>query len=78
MDVAVSTYKLDRSRTVMVGDRLDTDILFGSSNGVDTLMVYTGVNTRAEVHDPRNSIRPTFEAASVADIFAAPPASALK
>ena len=28
---------------VMIGDRLDTDILFGNSSGVDTCLVFTGV-----------------------------------
>ena len=29
---------MDKSRTVMVGDRLDTDIKFGNDGGVDTLV----------------------------------------
>jgi len=28
----------------MIGDRLDTDIVFGNSNGLDTLLVMTGVS----------------------------------
>lgn len=43
LDVIVAKYKLDRTRTCMIGDRLDTDILFGQSGGLKTLLVMTGV-----------------------------------
>lgn len=33
----------------MIGDRLDTDTLFGNHHGIDTLLVLTGVHTLAEV-----------------------------
>ena len=35
-------------QTAMVGDRLDTDILGASAAGMPTIMVLTGVNTRAD------------------------------
>ena len=34
--------KLDRGRTCMVGDRLETDILFGNKGQLKTLLVMTG------------------------------------
>jgi 4-nitrophenyl phosphatase len=38
-------------QTVMLGDRLDTDILAGHRAGTRTLLVLTGVSTRQEVAD---------------------------
>ncbi|KAH0542556.1 hypothetical protein FGG08_003061 [Glutinoglossum americanum] len=44
MDAIEGKFKLDRSRTCMVGDRLDTDIKFGIEGGLGgTLGVLTGV-----------------------------------
>ena len=50
LDILVGTHSLDRHRTVMVGDRLDTDILFGTDGGLAaTLLVLTGVSSAADV-----------------------------
>ena len=49
MDVIVKSHKLDRKRTCMVGDRLNTDIEFGLNGGLMTLLVLTGVSTRQDL-----------------------------
>ena len=37
VDYIVAKYKVNPARICMVGDRLDTDILFGTDNGLKTV-----------------------------------------
>jgi len=52
--------------TVMVGDRMDTDIVAGVMSGLDTILVLSGVSNRDDVR--RFPYRPTTIMDSVADI----------
>ncbi len=52
--------------SVMVGDRMDTDIVTGIETGMETILVLTGVTSEAEVE--RFAYRPTRVLASVGDI----------
>ncbi|KAJ1796658.1 hypothetical protein LPJ59_003615 [Coemansia sp. RSA 2399] len=49
LDCVMQKFHLDPARTCMVGDRLDTDILFGISGGLSTLCVLTGVATESDI-----------------------------
>jgi 4-nitrophenyl phosphatase/phosphoglycolate phosphatase len=49
LDVLVKEHGLERERIVMVGDRLDTDIAFGNKNGVNTLLVMSGVTREEDI-----------------------------
>lgn len=46
---------LDPAQCLMVGDRLETDMLFGSNCGLDTMLTLTGVSQIEEAHEYRNS-----------------------
>jgi 4-nitrophenyl phosphatase/phosphoglycolate phosphatase len=62
-------YSLDRRRICMVGDRLDTDMLFGRENGMVTCLTLSGVTTEEQLLSPHNTIRPDFYVPSIADFF---------
>ena len=66
---------LDPSTTVMVGDRLDTDMKFGNDGGLKTLLVLSGV-TEENAEVP-TGMEPTLVAGSVAELAAAARAAAL-
>ena len=58
--LARSELQLTASECLMIGDRLDTDIEFGVRAGMDTLMVETGISTRADVMSADNRTYPTY------------------
>ncbi|KAM4579191.1 pyridoxal phosphate phosphatase [Fundulus diaphanus] len=46
---------VDPAQCLMVGDRLETDMLFGSNCGLDTMLTLTGVSQIEEAQEYRNS-----------------------
>jgi ribonucleotide monophosphatase NagD (HAD superfamily) len=53
----------------MVGDRLDTDILFGSDNGLSTVLTLSGVTTIDKLMGEANEIKPDFYVDSIVDFY---------
>ncbi|KAL0904687.1 hypothetical protein M5K25_026821 [Dendrobium thyrsiflorum] len=68
MDFLLERYQIDTSKMCMVGDRLDTDILFGKNAGCKTLLVLSGVTTLSELKDSSNKIYPDYYTSNVSDI----------
>jgi NagD protein len=66
MRTALRTLDAHSEDSVMVGDRMDTDIIIGTESGLETILVLTGVTRREEV--ARYPYRPTHIVESVADI----------
>jgi NagD protein len=66
MRSALNYLDLHSEDTIMVGDRMDTDIIAGVESGMETILVLSGVTCREDVeHHP---YRPTRILNSVADI----------
>jgi NagD protein len=66
MRTALNYLGVHSETTVMVGDRMDTDIVAGVETGMETILVLSGVTRRADVS--RYPYQPTRIVASVADI----------
>jgi len=49
LDCIKAKQHFDPAKTVMIGDRIDTDIAFGKGGGVSTLLVLTGVAKEADL-----------------------------
>ncbi len=66
MQTALHTLGAHSEDSVMIGDRMDTDIVAGIESGLRTILVLTGVTTREQVeHFP---YRPTWVRESIADV----------
>jgi NagD protein len=66
MRTALNYLDVHSENTVMVGDRMDTDVLAGVESGMETILVLTGVTCSEDV--TRYPYRPTRVVESVAEI----------
>ena len=57
------------AEAVMIGDRMDTDIIAGIETGVDTVLVLSGCTAREDVND--YPYRPTYILDGVGDVVGA-------
>nr|TKR90735.1 hypothetical protein D5086_0000230470 [Populus alba] len=69
MDFLLQKFHINTSKMCMVGDRLDTDILFGQNAGCKTLLVLSGVTTQTTLQDPSNSVQPDYYTSQVSDLL---------
>ncbi|KAF7151485.1 hypothetical protein RHSIM_Rhsim02G0089800 [Rhododendron simsii] len=69
MEFLLKKFHTNTSRMCMVGDRLDTDILFGQNAGCRTLLVFSGVTTQSSLQDPTNDIQPDYYTSKISDLL---------
>jgi NagD protein len=68
MREAMNSLGAHSESTVMVGDRMDTDIVAGIEAGLQTILVLSGVTSRSQIE--RFPYRPGRVVESVADLVA--------
>lgn len=75
-DCIVERFGVDPSRTLMVGDRLETDILFGKNCGLATILTLTGVSRLEEAqaymasdNAAAKDLVPNYYVDSIADLI---------
>ena len=66
MRMALNYLDIHSEDTIMVGDRMDTDIIGGVQAGLGTILVLTGVTKREDVS--RFPYQPSLIVESVAEI----------
>lgn len=66
MRTALHKLAVHSEDSVMIGDRMDTDIIAGVESGLRTILVLTGVTTRTQAE--RFPYRPTWICNSIADV----------
>ncbi|KAI5478677.1 4-nitrophenylphosphatase [Pseudohyphozyma bogoriensis] len=71
LDVVKMATGFDPRTTIMVGDRLDTDIPFGKLGGLDTMLVLTGSSRLADLDAMKDAEQPTYVAVSVGELLKA-------
>lgn len=69
--------EMNRTRTLMIGDRLNTDMVFARRNGMDSLFVQTGLGTIEQMRHFEQSSH-SHEWHNVPDFYAKSVASLLK
>jgi len=70
IDYLVDKLGVERSSICMVGDRLDTDVLFGTNNGLQSVLVLSGVTSEEKLLSEENKITPDYYCDSIVDFFA--------
>ncbi|EIM87074.1 2-phosphoglycolate phosphatase [Stereum hirsutum FP-91666 SS1] len=72
LDCIMAKHHFDPKRTIMVGDRLNTDIEFGKAGGLSTLLVLSGITSEDELTGPNPSPTvPDYVTDSLGDLRAA-------
>lgn len=67
VELALERLGSSKEETLLVGDRIDTDIASGAAAGVDTMLVLTGVSGEIEAREARTP--PTLVADSIATLL---------
>ncbi|GLC59733.1 hypothetical protein PLESTB_001527700 [Pleodorina starrii] len=73
LDHLCATHQIPREKCIVIGDRLDTDILWGNQNNAGTCCVLTGVTSEAQLLSPDNKVQPKLYMDSLAEFLTVKP-----
>ena len=65
--LAMAKWNAKPEETVMIGDRIYTDVACGVNAGIDTVLVFSGETTR-EIWE-QSDVKPTWAVDSIADVY---------
>ena len=68
LDYISNKFNVPKNAICMVGDRLDTDILFGKDGGLKTMLVLSGVTNEETLLSPENTIAPDYYTGQLSDL----------
>jgi HAD superfamily hydrolase (TIGR01450 family) len=58
IDLIEKSHNLDRKTTLMVGDKIESDVLFGKNAGIDTCLVLTGTTDECALQNEASKSEP--------------------
>lgn len=67
MRIALKRINCSNEETIIIGDRMDTDIIAGIESEIDTILVLSGITTRETIHN--YPFRPDYVLNGVIDII---------
>jgi phosphoglycolate phosphatase len=67
IDLIIREHKCIKSKMIMVGDRLDTDIQLAINGEIASLLVFSGVTSPSDLE--KSSIKPTYTLNQLGDLY---------
>ena len=67
--INLPSHHISPSSSTFVGDRLDTDVLFGKKCGMKTILVLTGVHQREHLEKFGEECKPDIVLESIGDLI---------
>ncbi len=68
LEIATNRFKVNRNNVLMVGDKLDSDILMGKRAGVKTALVLTGVTSQEDINKISEELKPDIIAKDLMEL----------
>ncbi len=68
IELLLREHKIKKSEAMIVGDRIETDILAGKKNGLKSVLVLTGVTTEKDLEGLKKEEKPDYVISTIAEL----------